>query len=227
MRKNQSLKDGAYSHVPMFHTADLNAILPFIQGTNVDDRQLQECEDKGLLPVKLASYFQMLKFLSRTVLAAQKAQRRHGVPASVLIAISTCESAWDADDLAASSRRFAAWQGCACCYSLDIEKWFLDKAEFISTSPKFRDALPLIHDVKTYVTKLYSLGLGNYLDGEDVLSIIEQFGLEECDLAAMLLPGEFHKRRYTAARDDSGVMQLKPFDLRRELAEMRGAAQSA
>jgi len=83
-----------------------------------------------------------------------------------------------------------------------------------------------VNDGKAYVEKLYSLGFGKEGDVSDVLSIIERFGLEECDLAGILRPGDYSKERYIAVRDEAGVMQLKPFDLR-ELIAMRRTVQVA
>jgi len=86
--------------------------------------------------------------------------------------------------------------------------------------------MPLVNDVNSYVKRLFALGLGDELDARDVLDIICMHDLEECDLAAILHPGEFTKSRYTAVRDEQGVIQLKPFDLR-ILNALRKDAQKA
>jgi len=225
MAKSKSLKTSDGRHVPMFHRTELAFVAPLIHSTNISYEHISECLAKGLLSTQLATSFELLKFLSRTVLAAQKTQRKYGVPASVLIAIAVNESAWEADDLCVGRRRLAAWQGCDCCYAPDIEMWFLTKGKHLSTSAKFRGAMPLVHDVKAYVHELCVLGLenGTWSYEGDLLDLIENFGLEQCDLAAILQPGEFSKRNYQAERDDRGVMQLKPFDLRQFLPKCDAA----
>jgi len=99
MGKSNSLKIESRRNIPIYHPEEVATLSAFIQATEISDSQLDECENRGLLPIPLAESFVMLKFLSRTILAAQKAQRQYGVPASVLIGIAVFESSWDADDL--------------------------------------------------------------------------------------------------------------------------------
>jgi hypothetical protein len=220
MSKLDSLKASSSFRIPMFHHKDIALLLPLAQSMELSWNHINKCVRAGLIPQILQGSFVVLKFLSRTVLAAQKAQRCFGVPASVLIAIAINESAWEVDDLAVAHARTVAGVSCACC-SPDIEAWFLAKAKYLSESPEFRDAWPLVHDVRAYVLRLFSLGLGDELDAQDIISIIEDYNLEECDLAALLPPGEYDRDTFTAVRDERGVMQLKPFDLRESIAVCR------
>jgi len=228
MPKTTTSRSTSHQHIPMFRRDEISLMSSLIQGTEISENHLTQCAERGLLPLKLANTFQILKFVSRTVLAAQKAQRKYAVPASVLIAMAAMESCYEADDLHLSPKHLAPWQGCQCCYAPDIEKWFLEKAKYLAESPEFRDAWAIVNDVKAYVLSLCSLGLKTCIysgDGlaDDLLGIIEEYELEELDLAGILIAGDYNKTKYTAVRDESGVMQLKPLDLREVAAAIRSA----
>jgi hypothetical protein len=227
MSKQRSSSTGTNHHIPMFNGVEMALVSPLIKSTNFDYDLVTECENRGYLPLKLMDGLHTVKFLSRTVLAAQKAQRTYGVPASVLISIAMDKSAFDADNLLENSQLAVEWPGCGCCYSPEILKWFMKMAERLTESPKCRNAMKLLPDISAYVKRLFSLKLGSNLDAEDVLANVANYGLEDCDLAALRQPGEHRKSEFTPIRDKHGAVTLvNPLvqgllDLEREDASRR------
>jgi hypothetical protein len=181
MKNNAPSKRAAPHHVPMFNAVEMTVVAPLIRSTDSNYQIIDECEKRGYLPIKMGETLVVAKFLARTVLAAQKAQRTYSVPASVLISIAIDATAFDADGLTEKGKNPVEWPGCECCYSPDIHKWFIDKAAFLAKSPRYRKAMKLLPDLDAYVKKIYSLGLGSDLDAKDILSNIAQHDLKECD----------------------------------------------
>ena len=189
--------------------------MSFIQATGEDNqRNAQFCIDRGLLPIGLLHAFEVLGFVSRTVLSAHQAQRKYGIPASVLMAIGMLDHGYDAQDVAGDQ---SIYQGCVCCLAPNIGKWFMEKAEHLAT--KFKEAMPFVDDVKAYIKSLRDLSFCDNLYAIDVLALIEAWDLEECDLAAILVPGEFDRSVFKPMRDDAGRVQLVPaLDMRTLIA---------
>jgi hypothetical protein len=224
MSKNRLSKTEAAHHISMFHGAEMALISPLIRSTDFNYDLVDECGNRGFIPHMLADALGVAKFLSRTILAAQFAQRSYGVPASFLISIGLDESAWDADRLARLVDGSVEWPGCECCYSPGIQRWFLETAKVLAESPKYRKARSLTSDVKAYAHKLCSLGFRSALDMQDILDLIESYGLEECDLAALKQPGEYSRDEFTAVRDEKGGVKLVNALLHQLAAMKRKAA---
>lgn len=158
---------------------------------------LDEAADLGLLPISLREHLTVIGFLAATVLDAQAAQRKYGVPASVLIAIGLAVSGWDASALPGGNG------------------WFLKEAHYLARSGKFQPALGTAADVKSYLAALRWLGYfsnrhkGSF-DADDVLSPIDDYDLRDCDVAGLLPLGEYSGTRYEATRDEGGTLELRP-----------------
>lgn len=158
--------------------------------------------------MELNEALKVVKFLSRTTLAAQYAQRTYGVPASFLVSVGLYVSGWDADTLNERNGHASERVERASYDSPGILKWFLETARLLAESPKYRKARPPVSDLRAYVEKICALGFRD-VDAEDVLSPIERYGLEQCDLAALLEPNEYHKERFTVYQDQKGVNKLR------------------
>jgi len=213
MSKLRSSKSNTSGHTPMFGEAEvalLDLLKPFIECADLITHEvIDRCEKRGLLPIGLMDEFLTVLFVSCTVLSAQKAQRLYGVPASVLMSIALLEEGFDAGSLAGDQPLI---QCCGCCVPPNLDKWFLEKAQHLAT---FREAMPLVDDVKRYIEKLRDLGFCEGLEAEDLIANIENYHLEECDVAAILLPGQYDSTLFKVVRDDAGRAQLKPgMDLR-------------
>lgn len=206
MKNNASSKRAAPHHVPMFNAVEMTLVAAFVRSTGFAYEILSECENRGYLPLKLVDQLLAAKFLARTVLAAQKAQRSYGVPASVLISIAMQETTFEANRLTEKANGPVEWPGCDCCYSPEIHKWFMEKAAFLAESRRYRKAMKLLPDLDAYVKRIYSLGLGDHLDAQDVLNDIDHHDLRECDLAALRQPGEYNKKEFEAVRGESGAV---------------------
>lgn len=205
MPKAKLSRTPSHHHVGMFNAVEMSIISQFIRGTDLDDQVREECGARGLMPQKLNEPLVIAKFLSRTILAAQAAQRVYGVPASVLISMALHESSWEAASLLKSAGDAVEWPGCECCYSPEIQQWFFTRAKLL-ISRKYSAALSLVADVKAYVSKICSIGLldkfGSKIDGGDILSPIENYDLEECDLAGWLAPGEYRNPMHSRSWSD-------------------------
>jgi hypothetical protein len=178
----------------MFNSVEMAIVSQLIHSTNTTYELVRECEGRGFISGAIKESLIVAKFLSRTVLAAQAAQRLYGVPASVLISMALYESGWDADGLLKNREGAVEWPGCTCCYSPEIHEWFLAKAKLLAESSPYSSALQLVGDVKAYLLKVYSLGLGSELDAGDILSPIETYELKECDFAGWLDPGQYRTK---------------------------------
>ena len=209
MSKSGSPKASSRHHVPMSHGVEMALISPLIQSTNFNDDLMTECVNRGFLTDSLRESLIVAKFLSRTILAAQHAQRIYGVPASFLIAVGINESGWEADGLLEDRERSTEWLGCDCCYSPGIQKWFLEMAKLLAESPKYSEAMNLVSNVREYGEKLSSLGFRNRLDMEDILTPIKNYDLEQCDLAALCEPNEYDEGRLIEYRDKDGAKKLR------------------
>ena len=159
----------------------------------------------------------MMRFVCHTVLSAQKAQRKYGVPASVLISIAMHEVGWDPTDLMEGEPLLP---DCGCCISASVDNWFMDQARELAISKAYRGAMPLVHDVEAYVKKLSTLGFCCESDAEDILNRIQGYELQDCDLAGILPPGQFSRDTFEPIRDSTGLVQLRPALDLRVLAEM-------
>lgn len=222
MRKAK-LQAEFHDRLGMFNAEEASIMSDFARNmAEFEDSYLEDCEDRGLIPMKLNSSLIVARFLSLTILAAQDAQRQYGVPASVLISLALYLSGWEAHGLFESREAITNWP-------VQVHEWFLVKAKLLAESPQYSVARPLVNDLRAYVLKIFSVGVpdksGDKIAGEDILSAIENHDLEECDLAGILFPTEYRKSRFEAVRDESGVMQLRPFDLRK-VAAMRRAAEA-
>jgi hypothetical protein len=192
---------------------------PLILATDIgSDKVVHDCISRGLLPISLVNAFEAIRFVSRTVLSAQRAQRAFGVPASVLMSIGMQECGMhDTSDLVYSESPNRNLHGSPVS---NIDQWFIEKARDLATSAPLCEAIPLVDDVKLYVGKLCELGFCDRLDAQDILNNIDSFHLEECDIAAILPAGQYSNEIFRAVRDDAGCMQLKPVWDLRELRRM-------
>lgn len=209
MGKCKSSKIGSPHHSPMFHGLEMALLSPLIQSTDFNYDIVSECENRGFITASVMEALSVAKFLSRTVLAAQKAQRIYGVPASFLISMGLYKSGWDVDSLIEDIQSDPEWLGCDCCYSPGILKWFMETAKSLAESPVYREALLLSPDVKAYAEKLFSLGFRYSIDMEDILSPIDRYDLNECDLAALRCAGEYTKEQFTKYQDEDGSIRLR------------------
>ncbi len=209
MQKQKSSKNASLHHVGMFDGVEMAVVSPVIRSTDFNYQNVAECVNRGFLTLDIGEALQMARFLSRTVLAAQLAQRSYGVPASFLISLGLSESGWEASNLSGTTEDAVEWPGCDCCYSPDAQKWFMETAKLLAESPKYSTARPLMHDVKAFAHKLVSLGFRDSIDMQDVLGPIERYGLEECDLAALRPPNEYSRGDFTAYRDEEGNPKLR------------------
>lgn len=203
---------GKFAHQPMFTGVEgslFKLVLPTIQMiVQSNDSIDEQLTDRGLIPLRLMESLIVLKFVSATVLSAQRAQRKFGVPASVLMAMAMFEHCSDASNLT-EGKSFAT--GCCCCVPSGIESWFIERAKLLSRSPKFREAMASAADVNSYLERLLSLGFfEDRLDMADVLAIVDHNDLRECDLAGELMPGEFARSRYATTRDHAGRVTFIP-----------------
>jgi hypothetical protein len=209
MPKQKTSLSASRHHVSMFHHVDMAMVSPLIRSTNFDHGLIEECVNRGFVTSKLSEPLTVVKFLSRTVLAAQFAQRKYGVPASFLISFGLYKSGWEATGLIHDVERAIEWPGCDCCYSPGIREWFVKTAKLLAKSRKYRNALPLAHDVKAYAEKLLALGFFEDVnDMQDILDPIERYDLAKCDLAALRQPGEYRASEFEAYRDKSGAISF-------------------
>jgi hypothetical protein len=192
-----------------FNSVEMAVISPLARSIDFDHDIARECESRGFLPACLMEPLLVAKFLSRTILAAQLAQRTYGVPASFLIGMALFDSSWDAEDLdlvgdlESDTAEFACFSG--------VQRWFLEAAKLLAESPKYAKALPLAgDDVKAYGRELAALGFRDSIGVEDILTPIENYGLEDCDLPALCQPNEYTRERFTEFRNERGARQLRP-----------------
>jgi hypothetical protein len=194
---------------PIFHPVEIALVSPLTKGISFDDQLLDECVSRGFIPRSLGESLNIAKFLGRTVLAAQSAQRTYGVPASFLISLGLQQFAWGADLLSQTSDGGAGYPGFDCHVWPGILRWFMETAQHLAESSEYSEAILFAHDVRAYAEKLVALGFRNSLDMEDVLTPIKNYDLEECDLAALRHPNEYNSNYFTAFRDEKGVNKLR------------------
>lgn len=169
------------------------------------------CTERGLLPGSLLTALEVLHFLSYTVLSAQNAQRAYGVRASVLLSMGLDESSFDICSLVDDSRLAMESDDERLSISPAIEGWFMKRAKLLATSKKYRSALRMVHCVKVYVHKIAELGFFDHFKAEDILSNVEIFGLEHCDLGGMLPVGQFRSLKFEKICDPVGnILSLRP-----------------
>lgn len=218
MTKIKSAKTASAHHVGLFRGAELAALAPLIRNTNFNDDVLAECTDRGFIPLVLSNCLTAARFLARTVLAAQSAQRTCGVPASVLISIAFYRAASEVESLLDEPDCAVEWPGCDCCYSPKIQKWFMEMAAHLTRGRKSRraarllpkdNAAPSLPTLQAYVTALSAAGFWDELEGRDILSNIEHFGLDECDLGGSRQPNEYRRSYYRMSIDEHGAKQLR------------------
>jgi len=207
MTKAKPSKTASLHHVGMFNNVEMALISPLIRSTNFNDDLVSECSARGLLPAMLVDGLAVVKVVARTVLAAQAAQRIYAVPASVLISIAIDKSAFEAACLIKDPENAVEWPGCDCCYSPEIQKWFLKTAALLAESRKYKEAMKLLPDLEVFVKKVHSLGFGSDLDAEDILENITKYGLGECDLAGWLAPGEYRKKLNSVSWSDRKAIE--------------------
>ena len=140
----------------------------------------------------------LIAFLAATVIDAQRAQRKYGIPASILISIGLSLTAWNSADLPEGNQ------------------WFQNEAAKLALSPEFRTALPFVNDARSYLAELERLDYfrENYR-ADDILGPIERYDLAECDVAGFLPFGEYSGTRHDAIQDETGRVELRrALDLR-------------
>jgi hypothetical protein len=198
----------------MFHGEEMAVLAPLIRSTNFNQDVISACVETGSLPLVIANALEAAKFLVRTVLAAQSAQRTYGVPASVLLAVAFYRSGTTVEGLIADPGRAVEWPGCDCCYSPSVQKWFMDFAAHLVRSAKGRKALELLPGrdfvidlprLKLYVRGLGVAGFWDSRESEDIISEIEEHGLDECDRAAIFEPGYYRRMTYKESLRDGGI----------------------
>jgi hypothetical protein len=208
MSRAKSTKTVSQQHIPKLNSVEVALISPLVQNISFDHEIVEECVKRGFIPRCLAEPLIVVKFLSRTILAAQSAQREYRIPASFLIGLAIYESGWDAETLAKNVEGDDATEFTSC--SLDVQRWFLEVARVLAESPKYAKALPLADvDVKAYGMKLAALGFRDSLDMEDILTPIENYNLQQCDLAALRSPNEYTQELFTQFRDEHGSRKLR------------------
>jgi hypothetical protein len=184
------------------------------------------CTGRGLLPGHLLSCLDVLEFLSFTVLAAQKAQRKYGVRASVLLSMALDEFAFDVRSLARDSA-LCSDKGDVKRISPKIARWFLARAKHLATAKAFRKALQC-HSTRGYIEQICERGFGTSMKAVDLWSNIESYELEACDLAGMLPIGEYLNWDFEQVTDGAGnLIGLKPSPYRDLLRKETGAEAAA
>jgi hypothetical protein len=214
MTKQKSATNVSLHHVGMFHGAEMARIAPLIRSTNFNEHVISECGDKGFIPLVIDNALTVAKFLARTILAAQLAHRTYGVPASVLIAAALYKSGMTVETLIANPDRAVEWPGCDCCYSPMVQKWFMDFAARLVGSAKGRKVLKLLPDrhfvidlprLELYVKGLAFAGFWDQMEAKDIIGNIREYGLDECDLAAIFQPNEYSRTSYNKMPVKGGV----------------------
>lgn len=220
MTKPKSSKKRTAQRFKGFHGVDVAILSALIEKTDFNNEVASECTKRGFIPLRLSEALVVAKFVSRTVLAAQSAQREYNVPASVLIALALQQHSFDVDAFEDASVSLAVGTGSSGCRSLQILSWFMKTAEHLGTARKYHKARLLFADrraayglptLKEYVNLVCSIGLGSRLDAdaEDVISNIETYDLYECDLAALRQSGEYNSETFTTYTDEQDARRLR------------------
>lgn len=170
------------------------------------------CMLRGLLPGHLLSCLDVLEFLSYTVISAQKAQRRYGVRASVLLSMAIDEFSFDVRELARDPTILRERDD-KRKISPNIDRWFLNRAKQLATRNPLKTALKS-PSVKRYINWICDLGFGDSMKALDLWHNIEIYHLEECDMAGMLPVGEYVSDKYDKVEDEAGnttSLKLNPY----------------
>ncbi len=168
------------------------------------------CMERGLLPRHLLFCLAVLNFLSFAVLSAQKAQRRYGVRASVLLSMALDEFAFDIRHLARDPMICRDLDG-RRSVSPNINRWFLARARRLATAKAFRTSRGWWPSPRAYIFRLCELGFCNSFTAEDLCSNIEVYGLKDCDLAGLLPIGEYASGEFDRVDDGiGGLVGVKP-----------------
>jgi hypothetical protein len=184
------------------------------------------CTERGLLPGHLLSCLDVLGFLSFTVLAAQKAQRKYGVRASVLLSMAMDEFGFDVRDLARDTV-LCSDNGNVKRISPKIDRWFLTRAKHLTTAKAFRKALQC-RSTRGYIQQICDRGFGDSLKAEDLWDNIENYHLDDCDVAGMLPIGEYVYGEFDCVTDELGrLVGVKPSPYRDLLRKDAGAEEAA
>ena len=181
------------------------------------------CTQRGLLPGHLLDCLRVLNLLSVAVLSAQKAQRKYGVRASVLLSMVLDEFGFDVRDLARDPMIHSDAPDGRRRVSPNIDRWFLARARHLATAKAFRPALGCA-SVRDYIREICDCGFGDWMKAKDLSSNIEAYGLEACDLAGMLPIGEYVWGEFDRVNDGAGnAISLKPSPYRDVLRKVAGA----
>ncbi len=136
----------------------------------------ERCMERGLLPGHLLDCLGALHFLSFAVLSAQKAQRRYGVRASVLLSMALDEFGHDIRDLARDPM-LCSDAGDVKRISPSIDRWFLARARRLATAKAFRQ----VHQgpsPRRYIYEICEHGFGDSLKADDLWANIESYHLD-------------------------------------------------
>jgi hypothetical protein len=187
----------------------LETLIPFLPSTPFEHSSGMRCLNRGLVPAHLLDCLSVLRFLSCTVISAQKAQRALGVRASVLLAMAMSESAFDVRNLVHEPKLFhennSEWN-----ISPEIDRWFLKRAKRLTATRPLRESLHT-PSTRAYINQICELGFGDSLDADDLWANVENYHLEECDAAGMLPIGEFIDSKFDKVRDAMGnLVAVKP-----------------
>lgn len=205
----------------------LELLIPFVGcfppfGYTAADR----CMERGLLPGHLLSCLHVLEFLSVTVLSAQKAQRALGVRASVLLSMALDESAFDVRGIARDPELLQEDYFNKRLISPRVDQWFMKRAKMLA-GKRFKRALACTN-AKTYLQRLSDLGYCDAFKSSDLISNIESYELESCDLAGMLPIGEYYSGEYKSVKDQAGnVIGLRPSEYQAFLRQVRDRTAAA
>ncbi len=183
----------------------------------------ERCMERGLLPAHLLDCLGVLNFLSFAVLSAQRAQRKFGVRASVLLSIALYEFGHDIRDLARDPMLCSDRGDNRRRISPNIDRWFLARARRLATAKALRKALPCISP-RRYIYQLCDFGFCDSLKADDLWSNIEEYHLDDCDLCGMLPIGEYLNGEFDKVTDRAGrVLGLQPSPYRDLLRKGSGA----
>jgi len=220
MSKQKDSRTASSHHISVSHAVEVTLLSAFAAATKVDCGLLEECTGRGFFPLKLATAFEVLTFLSKTILAAQSAQRTYGVPASVLIAAALHTSSFDADGLVGRPEEQTKRAAFGRPKSATILGWFLETAARLAKGSKGRaglsllpgpDSAPDLAHLQLYINALCLAGVWDRMDAEDIYANIENLALDECDLAALFEPNEYARSEYSVFRTEKGGKKLRPF----------------
>ncbi len=164
---------------------------------------MKRCLETGLLPSSFARFLDVLQFLAKTVISAQRAQRLYGVRASVLLAMALDESSFNLGNLIDSQYLDTESQVIFMANPY-VDKWFLKRAKKLSTDKRLRKAMSSANDPKAYLFELFGLGFCDLCRANDLMANIEEFNLESCDAAGMFPLGQYRALAFEEIRDAGG-----------------------